>query len=300
MRPARYVQTKVAAADAVSSAWSIGGGHLHAVHAHEGQVGPFLHEGHQLGGAQTGGLRGAGARGERGVQAVDVQAQVHGRVAMLRQPVTNAGQHWSKLLRALQASQIAGREDLPALAGDVFPGLASGGRADADLREARRIDQALRQGLGHPGAVPAGLAEVVRPGVAMRVHVDHRQGAPQPLAVGLQQGQSDRVIASQPHHVVLPDQAPNRLCHGLAHGLQAGVGQGEVPGISQVRGRRHVEVRVGGVAQHVAGQADGPRPEPRTGPVGDGTVPRQAGHRKRPVRARVGREQKPRVGEVGK
>jgi hypothetical protein len=124
----------------------------------------------------------------------------------------------------------------------------------------------------------AGFVEMADPGVAMRVEVDHRQRTAQIFTVGAQQAERDRVMATQPAHVVRLQQPRHQRLHGRAHVHEAGVGQRQVAGITQHADGRHIEVRMQGTAQHVAGLADGARHEACAAAVGDGTVPGDAGH----------------------
>jgi hypothetical protein len=64
---------------------------------------------------------------------------------------------------------------------------------------------------------------------------------------------------------------------GGAHGLDAGVGQVEVAQVAQPVDGGDIEQRVGGVAQHLAGLADGAWPEAGPGAVGHRAIPGDAG-----------------------
>ena len=61
-------------------------GDLDAVHADEIQVHQFFDERQHLVRAEPAGLGRSGAGGERRVQAIDIQAQVGGRIDALREP----------------------------------------------------------------------------------------------------------------------------------------------------------------------------------------------------------------------
>ena len=115
----------------------------------------------------------------------------------------------------------------------------------------------------------------------MRVEVDDCQRPAKVGPVGPKQGQGDGVVSAYPCHVVLSDQGRHQRHHGRAHGLQAGIGQRQVPCITRQSVQRHVEERMDAIAQHVAGLPDGAWAEACPGPVGDTTVPGDAGHGQR-------------------
>jgi len=146
----------------------------------------------------------------------------------------------------------------------------------------------------------AGFTEVVGPGIAMGVEMDDGQRPAEPGAVGPQQGQGDGVVTADPGHVVRADQPLDQRAHGSTHAFEAGVGQRKVACVTQMRFGAQVEVGVGAIAQHVAGFANGARPEACAGAVGDAAVPRNAGHGVGGLRISRRCPQKTGVGQEGK
>jgi len=255
----------------------VGWSDLHAIHADEIEISQFLQQRQHLVRRHAAGFGCAGAWCERRVEAIDVEAEVERRVAVGGEPLPDRGGHGRQLRRALEASQLACIEDLPAPGSHVVARLANTGRADADLREALGNHETFLESLVDPGAVAAGFAEVVFPGVAVGIEMDHRQRSAEPGLVGSQQRQRDRVIAADPGHVVGADHRVHARRHGRAHGFEAGVGQRQVTQVGQVGRGVDVEVRMDAVAQHVACFADGARTEACARPVGDRAIPREAG-----------------------
>ena len=169
----------------------VGRRHLHAIHAHEGQVGEGFEDGEHLVAAQTTGFGGAGAGGKGRVEAVDVEAEIEGGLAGGGPAFPHAGEERLQLALVLEAAQVAGAEAAAATVVDVIAGEAVAGGADADLGEQFGQHQVFLHRLVHPGAVAAGFTEVVAPGVGVGVEVQHRQGAAEGRAVGAQQGQGE-------------------------------------------------------------------------------------------------------------
>jgi hypothetical protein len=75
-----------------------------------------------------------------------------------------------------------------------------------------------------------------------------------------------------------PMSCGHRVRHRRTHGPERGVGQRQVAGVAELAQRCAVEHRVGAVAEHVAGLADGARAEARARAVGGRAVPGDAGH----------------------
>ncbi len=102
------------------------------------------------------------------------------------------------------------------------------------------------------------------------------------LAQGAQDGQGDRMVAAEPHHVLLRrEQRAHFRLQRFAHGRQRGIGERQVAGIGQLAQRGGVEMRMNGVAQHARGAADGLRSETRTRAIGHGAIVGKAGEQKR-------------------
>ena len=110
---------------------------LDTVHANEGQPGQLFDDAQHLGHREASRLGCSSTGCERGIQAVDVQTHVHGRMAVLRESVANLLQDAFELRGRLQPAQIPRREDDSALVGNRVAGLAAACRADADLGETR-------------------------------------------------------------------------------------------------------------------------------------------------------------------
>ena len=239
---------------------------------------PLEHAEHLVG-RHAAGLRRAGAGRECRIEAVDVQAHVQRWIAVRGQAGAQRVEQRCELLRAFQPAQIACGVDQPTLVMHVLACTALTGRADAELREAGACHQPFLHRLVDPGAVATRLAEVIGPGVAVGIEVQHRQWPAAMRTVGAQQRQRDRVIATDPDHVVARDERRHLGHHRLAHRAQTGIGQRQVAGIAQLPDWRDIEVWVDAVAQHVTGLADRTRPHSCTGAVRGRAVPGDAGHR---------------------
>ncbi len=130
----------------------IRGRDLDAIHAYPAQVDQLLEQREHLVACHSAGLRRARAGRKGRVKAVDVQAQVDGRLAVRGQTLANLVAQGGQLGRALEAAQVARREDQPAAIANVLSCGALARRADADLREAGIDDQAFLHRLAGPGA----------------------------------------------------------------------------------------------------------------------------------------------------
>ena len=97
-----------------------------------------------------------------------------------------------------------------------------------------------------------------------------------------QQGQRDRMVATNEHTVVARHQ---KRCLGLNvlthHGQRRGIGQAHVMGIAQHAQGSDTKKRMKTVAQHQAGPAHLLGAKARTGPVGYRTIKGHAGDGKR-------------------
>ena len=86
------------------------------------------------------------------------------------------------------------------------------------------------------------------------------------------------MVAAEPDHVMAGQQGLQQVGQGRLHGLQAGVGQGQIAGIPQLAIKTDLEVGVDAIAEHVARLADAAGGEAGAGTVGDPAIPGQAGH----------------------
>ena len=145
--------------------------HLDDVVAREAQTAKRAQEAERLTSRQAAGLRGAGARRERGVEHVDVEGEEERSIA---DPLPHA----RRVLLGTECDELVARDDLEAEVGrhgDVLGAIERA--AHAGEERASRIDQALFHRSAEGGPVVVALADVHVPHVRVRVEQDEAERA---------------------------------------------------------------------------------------------------------------------------
>ena len=231
-----------------------------------------------LPGRQAADLRRAGAGREGGIERIDVEAEIGGRVA------DDAADALGDRCRAALVHVLRG-DDRDALADRPVVDVRLHRRADADLHHAARIDQPLLDRVIEHRAVRIALPEIVRPGVDMGVEVHQRQRAAARCASARSSGSVIAVVAAQRDQMrergrLLLDQR-----EALRGYRRAQCAKSPMSARGSAAGSIHNAGMVA-VDQHAARLSDRGRPEARAAAVGGADVERNAGNAERRARSR--------------
>jgi hypothetical protein len=244
-------------------------GHLDDVRADQVQAGEGAQHRQQLAAGQAAGFGGAGAGGERRVEHVDVDADVHGAVPdATGDRLDDAG--------GAQALRVGRGEHLEAQRGvRAQVVLAVQRAADADVQAAGPVDDALLRGPAERRAVRVRRAKVGVQGVEVRVEVHDRDRAVHRVDRA-QQRQRDRVVAAEGQQAADAGAGEHLAGSALDRGdrLVDAVGvDRDVPGVSDLLGRERGDACRRVVrAQQPGGLPDVPGAEAGPWPVADPAV----------------------------
>ena len=146
----------------------VGGRDLDDIHAGELQRIESAQHGLHLPAREPADLRRAGTGRESGIEAVDIEGEIGGRV------IDNRSDAFAHGLRP-GFVHILRRDHGHAAAERPVVDIPLHRRADADLHGALRIDEAFLDRVEEHRAVRVTLSEIVGPGIDMRIEMDKRE-----------------------------------------------------------------------------------------------------------------------------
>ena len=173
---------------------------------------------------------------------------------------------------------ILRRKDGDALPTRPIKHLRPGGRADADLHHAPRINQPFRNGVPEDRPMSEALAEIILRGIKMRIYMQQPDRLTKPLRQRTKQGKGDAMFTTKGKQMG----KAYRLFfdHGEAF-LDVAKCNVEFAKIGKIEGCWiSAADRMSAICQHARRSTDGARAIACAGAVGGANIQRHAGHAK--------------------